>query len=135
MIPTGAGCSLAQTAVGAAGIEPIVLVGLGGAAGALTRFAIGELVAADRYPISVIVVNLVGTFLATLLLVRSPSAELLLLASVGFCGSLTTFSTFSVQTVRLWQEDRPAVATSFALGTLLACVLGAGIAVGVDTLV
>lgn len=134
MIPAAVVPALAKGVVGAASAEPIVLVGLGGAAGALTRFAIGELVTVDRYPISVIVVNLLGTFFATLLVVQSPSAELLLFASVGFCGSLTTFSTFSVQTVRLWQEDRPAAATSFALGTLLACLFGAGLAVAVGGL-
>ncbi|GAB3682017.1 hypothetical protein GCM10028857_07170 [Salinarchaeum chitinilyticum] len=134
MIPIGVDAVFARATAGAVSVEPIVLVGLGGAAGALTRFAVGELVAVDRFPVSVIVVNVLGTFLATLLAVRSPGAELALLASVGFCGALTTFSTFSVQTVRLWEEDRPAAATSFALGTLLACLLGAGLAIGVDAL-
>lgn len=134
MITAGVDGAIAQATAGAESVEPVVLVGLGGAVGALTRFAIGEVVAVDRYPLSVIVVNLLGTFLATLLVVRSPNAELLLLASVGFCGSLTTFSTFSVQTVHLWEEDRPVAATSFALGTLLACLLGVGLAVGVGQL-
>lgn len=115
--------------------EPALLVGIGGAAGALVRFTVGELVAIDRYPLSVLLVNFLGTFLATLVLVESAGAELLLFASVGFCGSLTTFSTFSVQTVRLWQADRSAAAISFAIGTLLACLVGVGLAVGIGSLV
>lgn len=132
MTPIGTVGALVQASGAGAGPEPVLLVGIGGAAGALTRFAIGELIAVGRYPASVIAVNVLGSALATLLFLRSPGDEFLLVASVGFCGSLTTFSTFSVQTVRLWKEDQPAAAISFALGTLLACLLGAVLAVAID---
>lgn len=114
-----------------AGLGAALLVGIGGAAGALVRFAIGEFVAVDRFPVSVIVVNALGTFLATLLVLLAPGREVLLLTSVGVCGSLTTFSTFSVRTVTLWREDRPAAAIAFALGTLLACLLGVALALAI----
>lgn len=110
------------------GLESVLLVGVGGAAGALARFAIGTAIDVDRFPVGVIAVNVLGTFLATLLAVLSPGRDVLLFASVGFCGSLTTFSTFSVRTVGLWQADRRLAATSFAVGTLGACLGGAGLA-------
>jgi len=131
--PIGAVLTVSQASSGGSGIEPVLLVGVGGAAGALTRFAIGELISIDRYPASVIAVNLLGSVLATLLFVRSPGDELVLLTGVGFCGSLTTFSTFSVQTVRLWTEDRPAAAISVAFGTLLACLVGASLVVAIHS--
>lgn len=122
------------TAALSGSLGPAVLVGLGGAAGALTRFGVAEFVAVDRYPVSVLVVNALGSFLATLLVVLGPGSDALLVASVGFCGSLTTFSTFSVRTVTLWQEDRPGAAIAFAGGTLLACLLGVGLALGIGAL-
>lgn len=116
------------------GIEPFLLVGVGGAVGALLRFGIGEAIDVDRFPIAVVVVNVLGTFLATLLALVSPASEVLLFASVGFCGSLTTFSTFSVRTVDLWTSERRLAAGVFAVGTLLACLLGAGLALGAAVL-
>lgn len=115
--------------VGSGGLVTALLVGFGGAMGALTRFGIGELVGVDQFPVSVMVVNALGTFFATLLVLLTPGREVLLVASVGFCGSLTTFSTFSVRTVTLWREDRPLAAGTFAAGTLLAALLGVGVAV------
>lgn len=116
------------------GLASVLLVGIGGAAGALARFVIGEWIDIDRFPVAVIVVNAVGTFLATLLALTSLRDDLLLFASVGFCGSLTTFSTFSVRTVGLWEAERRLAAASFAAGTLLASLGGAGLAVGIVSL-
>lgn len=116
------------------GVASVLLVGIGGAAGALARFVIGEWIDVDGFPIAVIVVNVVGTFLATLLALTSPGDGLTLFASVGFCGSLTTFSTFSVRTVGLWEAERRLAAASFAAVTLLACLGGAGLAVGIVAL-
>lgn len=114
-------------------IAPAVLVGIGGAAGALARFAVGEYLGADPYPVSVVVVNALGSFIATLLVVLGPASDAVLVASVGFCGSLTTFSTFSVRTVTLWREGRRTVAASFATGTLLAALVGVGIALSIGS--
>jgi CrcB protein len=108
------------------GLASALFVGVGGAAGALMRFGIGERIEVRRFPASVVVVNVLGTFLATLFLLSTGDRELLLLATVGFCGALTTFSTFSVRTVALWREDRPGAAILFAGGTLAACLAGVG---------
>lgn len=124
-IPEGLASSIPE------GLASALLVGLGGAAGALVRFGIGERIQVRRFPASVVAVNVLGTTLATLLVLSTGDREVLLLASVGFCGALTTFSTFSVRTVALWREDRPAAAILFAIGTLLACLLGVGVATGV----
>lgn len=111
-----------------AGIESMLLVGVGGAAGALLRFGVGERIDVDRFPVAVVAVNVLGTFLATLLALLSPAHDVVLFGSVGFCGSLTTFSTFSVRTVGLWAAGRRLAAVALAVGTLLACLLGVGLA-------
>lgn len=44
----------------------------------------------------------------------------------GFCGGFTTFSTASFASVRLTQDDRPALAALNVLGTLVLCATAAG---------
>ena len=40
----------------------------------------------------------------------------------GFLGALTTFSTFSLDALLLWQNGAPAVAVVYSLVTLLSCL-------------
>ena len=80
----------------------IALVLLAGAAGALLRFVTLRLIAA---PWAVLVVNVVGSFIGGLL-IGATTGELRLILLSGFCGGLTTFSTFSVETVQLVMQRR-----------------------------
>lgn len=123
--------SCVPASVDLAGLVPVLLVGIGGAGGAIARFAIAEFVSVDRFPVSIVAVNALGTFLAVLVVGLDPDSGAVLLGVAGFCGSLTTFSSFSVQTVSLWNEDRPAAGIAFATGTLLVCLLAAGLATGI----
>jgi len=109
--------------------QPALLVGVGGALGAVTRYAVGEVAGRESFPSSVVLVNAVGSFLAALVMIRSPSSEATLLLAVGYCGSLTTFSTFSFQTVHLWEQERRLAAVLHAVGTLAASLAGVGLAV------
>lgn len=113
----------------------ILLVGCGGALGALTRFGINESVTWWRgeaalnsgLPIATLSANLIGCFLIGLLLGSDvgenyPSARYGL--GVGFLGSLTTFSTFSAESIEQIQSGQslPAmiyIGTSIVLGLLL----------------
>lgn len=104
------------------------LVGTGGALGAVVRYAVGEVIEREAFPYSVVLVNVVGTFLAALVAFWEPSSHVTLLVAVGFCGALTTFSTFSFQTVHLWEQERNTAAVVHAVGTLAACLLSVGAA-------
>ena len=99
----------------------IALVLLAGAAGALLRFFTIRLV---RAPWAVLLVNVVGSFIGGLL-IGATTGDLRLILLTGFCGGLTTFSTFSVETVQLVMERRLSAA---ALSVALNLVLGIGAA-------
>lgn len=121
-----------------------LLVGLGGAVGALTRFAgialVNHLVErfagvpGDRFPLGTLAVNVTGCLIVGIIMGwhqhadRAPSETLRQFVLLGFLGSLTTFSTFGAETIRLFQEHRPMLAlANMALSltlALLAVVLG-----------
>lgn len=112
-----------------------LLVALGGAVGAVARYGIdlaGARWAEAGWPVGTWVVNALGCLLIGLALplVEAERARLVLL--VGVLGSFTTFSTFSADTVVLWEAGRPGLAAANAAGSVvvgIAFVL-LGLAVG-----
>jgi CrcB protein len=77
-----------------------VLVSVGGVAGTLSRFGLGEVFPDDRA--GTLAANLIGVGLAAILLVvteRRGSTEIRLLLLPGFCAGLTTFSAVTAQTL------------------------------------
>ncbi|HEX8348048.1 MAG TPA: CrcB family protein, partial [Actinoplanes sp.] len=81
----------------------LLLVMLGGAVGALARYAADRMLPAWEIPLATLIVNVAGSFLLGFLAgagsaVPGPVGALL---GTGFCGALTTWSTFAFQTVDL----------------------------------
>ena len=95
----------------------IALVLLAGALGAVLRFLVVRFVAT---PWAVLVVNVVGSFVGGVL-IGATSGDLRVILLTGFCGGLTTFSSFTVETVQLVLEGR---ARRAALSVGLNLVLG-----------
>jgi CrcB protein len=110
-------------------VEP-VLVGLGGALGAVGRYLVGRALDDWRFPLPTLGVNVLGSFLLGLLVAAGVGDRALALAGVGFCGAFTTFATFSVDAVRLGEQSR-LWAVAYAAGTLLGCLLAVALAAGV----
>ena len=111
--------------------ERAATVFVGGAAGAAVRWALVSTfeVAAGDVPWPVLAVNVAGSVLLGLLLAvewSHASARLLLhdLGGIGFCGGLTTFSTFSVDVARLVRDGHEATATLYALASIAGAVAG-----------
>ena len=75
-----------------------LLVGVGGAAGALARYGIGKLVATESLPWATVGINVAGSLLLGLLVAVGDwfSTEIRTALAVGLLGGFTTFSTFSV---------------------------------------
>lgn len=89
----------------------VVLVAIGGGVGATTRYLTSNWAAriSTEFPLGTLLVNVVGCFLIGVFMVLtteriSVSPHWRLFIAVGFLGGLTTFSSFSYETLRLVQE-------------------------------
>ncbi len=89
-------------------MNDVLAVGLGGFAGAVSRYLLGTWVAARvgaTFPYGTFVINVTGCFILGVLMgaleqnVLPPAVRLP--AAVGFVGAYTTFSTYSYETLRL----------------------------------
>jgi CrcB protein len=106
-------------------ITTTILVALAGAVGAVARFVLDGVIrhrTQGAFPIGTMIINWSGSlllgFLAGLVTAGVPSAVQVVLGT-GFLGGYTTFSTASVETVRLIQEHRWPAAVGNALGTIV----------------
>ncbi len=112
-------------------MTPVVLVGLGGVAGALARYLLGERI--DAWTIDTLAVNVLGSLALGAVLSAPVGESIALAAGTGFCGAFTTFSTFAFETVRRYEdgERRRAIANALVnLGGALVAVWLGGVLVG-----
>lgn len=108
-----------------------VWVALGAVVGAVLRFAADR--AAVRWRgagtvVGILAVNVVGSLvLGAVLGARDLSPAVVALVGTGFCGTLTTFSTFGFDVVRLVEERHAVRACAYATGSVLLGVAAAAI--------
>ncbi|GAA2800039.1 fluoride efflux transporter CrcB [Streptomyces showdoensis] len=99
-----------------------LLVVLGAAVGAPLRYLTDRAVQARHdsvFPWGTFAVNVVGSLVLGLLTgVASTRAGLLL--GTGLCGALTTYSTFSYETLKLYESGARAYAVANVLGSIAA---------------
>jgi CrcB protein len=116
-------------------LKSIVAICIGASCGALLRWWLGTQLNSlfPAIPPGTLVANLVGGYvigLAIAFFALSPNvpAEWRLLIITGFCGGLTTFSTFSAELVLLLQDGKLAAASAAAaahlVGSLVMTVAG-----------
>jgi len=108
----------------------IIAISIGASAGALLRWWLGTALNSlfPAVPPGTLAANLVGGYIigvaiALFSLLPSLSPEWRLLVVTGFCGGLTTFSTYSAELVTLLQQGRLAWACGAALVHLLGSVV------------
>lgn len=106
----------------------VLLVVVGAAVGAPLRYLTDRAIQSRHdslFPWGTFCVNVAGSFLLGLLAAgagaHAVSAPVMALAGVGFCGALTTYSTFGYETVRLieagaWPYAAANVAASVVAG-------------------
>ena len=108
-----------------------LLVALGGALGATARYGVNQLIVAlfDKPLIwATLLVNVVGCFLMGMAYVwlqqkTELQDSLRPLLMVGFLGALTTWSTFSMETVLMLQSDEWLRAMVYTLLTFVCCFI------------
>lgn len=105
---------------------------LAGGAGAVARFVLDGAIRGrwrSEFPWATLVVNVTGSFLlgvvTGLALWHGEPSQARVIIGVGFCGGYTTFSTASVETVRLLQRGAYWAGAGNAVGSLAVTVAAA----------
>ncbi len=104
----------------------LIAVALGGAAGTLLRAEVAEALppSSTGFPWAILLVNLVGCAIVGFVIVAAlervaPSRYFRPLVGAGFCGGLTTFSTFVVQVDLLVRAGHVPTALSYVTASLV----------------
>jgi CrcB protein len=111
----------------------LLAIGCGGFCGAISRFLVSEFIY-SRFstimPYGTLTVNLGGSIVLGIVAQIGLSGNLLSdtaksFIGIGFLGAFTTFSTFSVQTLELFESGSPGKACANILLNVALCLLGA----------
>ncbi|MCR6637218.1 fluoride efflux transporter CrcB [Devosia sp.] len=110
-----------------------LLVGAGGALGAMARYGFAVLVARlwpTTFPLATLLINIIGSiamglfvgFMAKLL--PANQEELRLFVAVGIFGGFTTFSSFSLDTIVLIERGELIQAVTYVALSVVVCLIG-----------
>lgn len=95
-------------------MQKIIFVGIGGGIGAIIRYLVtiqSAKMINSNFPLGTLIVNVAGGFLIGMITELSMSTDLIspnfkLFLTTGIMGGLTTFSTFSLETINLISDGR-----------------------------
>jgi CrcB protein len=117
----------------------LLLVIAGAAVGAPLRYLSDRALQARHdsvFPWGTLTVNVVGSLILGILtgavIAGSASPQVQLAVGTGFCGALTTYSTFSYETLRLLEDDARLFAVVNVVASIVAGLVAAflGVAIG-----
>ncbi len=109
----------------------LLVIALGGALGAIARFGVSHGVALfwpNLFPLGTLLVNLLGSLSIGILFglwLKRPELPALLQQGllIGFLGAFTTFSSFSLDTLRLMENGESLIALGYVLLSVCLCLL------------
>jgi CrcB protein len=112
-------------------METLILVGIGGAAGAILRYWLTWMQPVQGLPAGTLVVNVTGSFVLSALTFSGIAGGAYDLLCTGLLGGFTTFSTFGFETFRMLEDkDYGTALANVAInvvGSLLAVYAGYGL--------
>lgn len=110
-------------------MPPLLLVAVGGVAGACSRAAVGAAVPHEpgTWAWSTLLVNALGAAALVLLAGRRPSPQARLLLGTGLLGGFTTFSTFAVDAVLIADQGALLLAATYVLVGVVTLLAGAAL--------
>jgi CrcB protein len=106
-------------------LSALLLVGLGGFLGAISRFVVGTLIAGrwgTSWPWGTFVINISGCFMIAFFVTLTSERIAIheawrYLFPIGFVGAYTTFSTYEFETMRLLEGGAWARAASYVVAS------------------
>lgn len=106
-----------------------IFVALGGAVGAMARYAISLIPLKTEFPFLTLITNVIGAiligFIAGITSGRDGvSRNMVLFWKTGVCGGFTTFSTFSLESYNLFEHDHCLLGCGYVLLSCLGCIFG-----------
>ena len=118
-------------------VKNLIVIALGGALGAVSRYLISSWIhqwtertfgKAALFPLGTLIVNVLGSFLLGLVMQIAISTNAIrepwrMAIVIGFLGALTTFSTFSYETLHHAQAERWSFAVANIVASVLLCLL------------
>ncbi len=113
-------------------MTPYLLIGLGGAIGAMLRFAMQSVVGylPNGFPLGTLIVNILGSVAMGVLVgalakwTPEYQEQIRLFVAVGVFGGFTTFSSFSLDTIVLIERGEPLLAAAYVVGSALLAIAG-----------
>ncbi len=104
-------------------------VALGGGLGAAGRYAISLIPVKAEFPVLTLITNIIGAVLIGFIVGVSSkkadvSANTVLFWKTGVCGGFTTFSTFSLEAYRLFENKAYTLGGLYAILSVCCCIFG-----------
>ena len=121
----------------------LLFVAIGGATGAVSRHLLAawaHTVWEGRLPLGTLLINVSGSFAIGVIYVLLVEKQLIHaewrgVLMVGFLGAFTTFSTFSLETITLFEAGHFLHAAAYMFGSALLCVAAAGLSIQLTRLI
>lgn len=102
-----------------------LLIGAGGALGAILRYLIGLLPVSpsNGFPVKTFLINIAGAFVigavAALAAKNAINPKLVTFLKVGVCGGFTTFSSFALETEQLMEKGQGGAALAYVAASIV----------------